>query len=107
MFHFPGPRWAVLISLGGALSAHAQQPSPPSVPATAASAPMPAAPAVKGDLPYRSAVESYQPFTDEKPGSWRDANDSVGRIGGWREYAREAQGTAPGGQGPHSGHGKH
>lgn len=118
MFHFPGPRWVVLISLGGAVAAHAQQPGAPSSPASAAAAPAPASRAGTGGLSYRSALEGYQPFGDEKLGSWRDANDNVSRIGGWREYAREAQGAAPaaapapatapaaGGRGPHSGHGK-
>jgi hypothetical protein len=27
----------------------------------------------------------------ENPPSWRQANDTVNRIGGWRAYAREAQ----------------
>lgn len=40
---------------------------------------------------FRSALEGYQPFSDEKVLPWREANDNVGRIGGWRVYAREAQ----------------
>ena len=40
--------------------------------------------------PYRSALESYQPFTDEKIVDWKEANDNAARIGGWREYAKEA-----------------
>ena len=78
---------------------------------------------------FRSALDGYQPFSDEKIVPWRDANDNVGRIGGWRVYAREAQegtggakaapsGAAPGGTAakpanpasapanPHSGHGR-
>ena len=39
---------------------------------------------------YRSALEGYQPYTDKKVGNWKEANDNVGRIGGWREYAKEA-----------------
>ena len=39
---------------------------------------------------YRSALEGYQPFTDEKIVDWKEANDNAGRIGGWREYAKEA-----------------
>ena len=39
---------------------------------------------------YRSAFEGYQPYTDEKIGNWKEANDNAGRIGGWREYAKEA-----------------
>lgn len=105
MFHFPGPGWAVLISMGGALAAHAQQPSAPSAPASAAAASAPSASAAAGDLSYRSAVEGYQPFADEKVVPWRGANDNAGRIGGWREYAREAQGGAAGSPAGHGGHG--
>ena len=39
---------------------------------------------------YRSALEGYQPYTDEKIVNWKEANDNAGRIGGWREYAKEA-----------------
>ena len=41
-------------------------------------------------LEYRSAFTGYQPFDEQKIMPWRDANDTVGRIGGWRAYAREA-----------------
>ena len=34
--------------------------------------------------------EGYQPYTDEKIVNWKEANDDAGRIGGWREYAKEA-----------------
>ena len=40
--------------------------------------------------PYRSTLEGYQPYTDEKIVDWKEANDTAGRIGGWREYAKEA-----------------
>lgn len=43
---------------------------------------------------YRSAFEGYRPFGDQPAVSWREANDAVGRIGGWRAYARETQDTA-------------
>jgi hypothetical protein len=114
MFLLSGSRWAILITLGGSLAAQAQQPAAPA----AASARPAASAAVPGDLSFRSALEGYRPFADEKPASWREANDNVRRIGGWREYAREAQGTpaapasrgaeggaaAPPPGGPHSGH---
>ncbi len=45
--------------------------------------------------PTPSVFDSYQPFADEKPAPWKESNDTVGRIGGWRAYAREAAGTAP------------
>lgn len=99
MFHFSGPRWAVLTALGVALSANAQQPATPTQPANTPTA------AQGGDLSYRSTLDGYQKYTDEKVGSWRDANDNVGRIGGWREYAKEAQGGQSQGQGGHGAHG--
>lgn len=42
--------------------------------------------------PYRSALEGYRPFAEEQPVPWKQANDTVGRIGGWRAYAKEAHG---------------
>ena len=51
------------------------------------------APIVAADttpVPYRSAFEGYQPYSDEKIVSWKQANDTVGQIGGWRAYAKEA-----------------
>lgn len=47
-------------------------------------------------LSYRSPLDGYRAFTEEEPIPWREANDTVGRIGGWREYARDsATPTAP------------
>lgn len=43
--------------------------------------------------PYRPALEGYRPFTEEPPVPWKQANDTVGRIGGWRAYAKEAHGA--------------
>ena len=42
-------------------------------------------------LRYESPFAQSRRLGDEKPVSWRDANDTVTRIGGWRVYAREAQ----------------
>lgn len=39
---------------------------------------------------YRSAFQGYRPHADTEVGSWVEANDTVGRIGGWRVYAKEA-----------------
>lgn len=44
---------------------------------------------------YKSAFDDYRGFSDEPAVPWREANDRVGRIGGWRAYAREAQAAAP------------
>ena len=46
-------------------------------------------------LNYVSSFTQYRLLGDEKPVSWRDANDTVTRIGGWRVYAREAQQPDP------------
>lgn len=69
---------------------------------------------------YRSAFEGYQAYGEDKPLSWKEANDTVGKVGGWRAYAAEAQRaaeppapatgsgpsvTAPAAN-PHAGHGK-
>lgn len=73
---------------------------------------------------YQSAFEGYQAYSDDKLLPWKESNDTVGKIGGWRVYAREAQGaqaapateagsaTSPPAAGvpaaadPHAGHGK-
>jgi len=62
-------------------------------------------------LQYSSAIGGYQAYTDQPVQSWQQANDKVGRIGGWRAYAKEiktgvpasAQDAAPAND-PHTGH---
>lgn len=90
----PATRLAALTALSlmlsplfppGLAAAQAQSPASPSQskpPPVAAS--QPAAPV------FRSAFEGYQPYTEQKMAPWKQANDNVGQIGGWREYAREA-----------------
>ena len=46
-------------------------------------------------LAIPSPLKSYRRLRDETPIPWREANDTVGRIGGWRVYAREAQPPEP------------
>lgn len=41
-------------------------------------------------LQYESSFGASRRSADDKPLSWREANDQVARIGGWRVYAREA-----------------
>jgi hypothetical protein len=49
------------------------------------------APALQAAAPaWRSAFDGYRPFSAEKTLPWREANDTVHGIGGWRAYAREA-----------------
>jgi hypothetical protein len=42
-------------------------------------------------LQYRSALQRLQPRSAPEAGAWQEHNARVGRIGGWRAYAREAQ----------------
>lgn len=44
---------------------------------------------------YRSAFSDYVPYSEQKIDSWRQANDTVGEIGGWRTYAKEARQPDP------------
>jgi hypothetical protein len=41
--------------------------------------------------PYQSSLSRYQRYAEQPVTSWRQANDTVNRIGGWRAYAREGQ----------------
>lgn len=100
-------RWLAALPALAALTVPAQVPPAPAD-TTAAAAPASA-------LPYRSAFADYQPFADQKVGPWKEANDTVGKAGGWRAYAKEAAqpqpaaAPAPAGNPtlPHAGHGQH
>lgn len=95
----------------------------PSIYAQSAPAPQQADPlnpkAVVPAVTYRSVLGAYRPAGDVRVGSWKDANETVARIGGWRVYAREARqpdspsdanpGSAPANPaaGPDAGDGHH
>lgn len=70
-----------------------------------ASAQTPAAPGTQSQPApgeYRSALQGYQPYSEAQLVPWKEANDTVGKIGGWRAYAKEAaEGQADHG---HAGH---
>ena len=38
---------------------------------------------------HQSPFAHYRPFAAEVLGPWKVVNDEVGRIGGWKVYARE------------------
>jgi hypothetical protein len=40
---------------------------------------------------HASSLSSYRRLGDDARIGWREANEAVNRIGGWRVYAREAQ----------------
>lgn len=44
---------------------------------------------------YESAFTQYRAQPQQRLSSWKEANDEVSRIGGWRSYAREAAEAAP------------
>ena len=82
----------IAAALGVMLASASHAQPGPTAPAAAsqASLPAPATPAAKfGANP--SAFDGFKPYTDEPPGNWKAANDNVARIGGWREYAKQAQ----------------
>ncbi len=56
----------------------------------------------RSSLSYRSAFEGYRAYDEPQLSSWREANELVGRIGGWQAYAREAAGKDS-----HQGHHGH
>ncbi|MDO8458937.1 MAG: hypothetical protein Q7T07_18715 [Burkholderiaceae bacterium] len=120
MFPHSPVSWPFAVFALIALPATAQFNTPPAAPTTAnAKTSGPAA------LPYPSAFEGYQSFTEEKVRPWKESNTTVEKIGGWRAYAKEvAEPEAKGGQtpadspatapkanatpaNPHAGHGKH
>lgn len=57
--------------------------------------------------PPATPFEHYQPWRDEPLRDWREVNDRVGQVGGWRTYLRESQPDDGGGMqhGHHDHHG--
>ena len=45
---------------------------------------------------YESAMDAYEMFEEGDGPDWVEANDEVGRIGGWKTYAREIYESASG-----------
>jgi hypothetical protein len=100
MVHFP-LRWLLPSCLPAALLASAltARAEPDAKPAGAAAAPPfrpdPLDPKARAPaLTYESSFSKYRRLGDQDPVAWREANDTVTRIGGWRAYAREVQGPA-------------
>ncbi len=92
------PIWSVLAAVlwcAGPSATLAQNAAPPPVASPAAASPTSSLPSQRIERSYRSAFEGYRRYADQPVGSWREANDLVGRIGGWQAYAREAQTVEP------------
>ena len=51
-------------------------------------------------LAYVSPLARYRRWADDASVDWREANDRVQRIGGWRTYAREARDPRESNQAP-------
>lgn len=99
MFHSLPARWLAVFPALAALAAAAQ---PVPAPAPAAGEAATRAPTT---LSYKSALEGYRPFTDDKPIPWKEANETVRQRGGWKAYAEEAAGTgASDAPAAHQGH---
>jgi len=73
--------WTMVLLAGSAMAQTTAEQTPP-----------PAAPA---QLSYTSPLNDYQAYADQPVQSWLEVNDTVGRIGGWRTYAREARAAEP------------
>ena len=62
---------------------------------------------------YHSPLGQYHGWKPQAPGDWRQANDEVGRIGGWQSYAAEvweasqSQSEDAAAPAPHPGHQHH
>ena len=55
-------------------------------------------------LRYPPAFAGYKGIDAQPVGSWKEANDLTGKIGGWRSYARQARegdAAVPAGHGQH------
>ncbi len=98
IFQPPGRLSLLTLSLWATTAAFAQN-------APAAQAPQKKAPSAQvAPATFQSTLDSYKPYTEEKTGNWKEANELTARIGGWKAYAKEAAQTEPD---PHAGHAGH
>jgi hypothetical protein len=68
---------------------------------------MPAAQAAEVEPPEAAVAapfKQYRGWRDEPLQDWRQANQRVGEIGGWRTYLRESQQGDDGADQDHQGH---
>ena len=71
-------RWLAVSSGLLTLAASAQSPA---TPPSRAPAPAPVAQTQAAPGAYRSAMEGYQPYSENKMVPWKEANDTVGALG--------------------------
>lgn len=77
---------AAIAAATACISAQAQVPPPPADARSAADSP-----AAERPVNFKSTLRSYRGFADEPVGPWREANETVQRIGGWQAYGRESR----------------
>lgn len=82
-------RWLLPAMLAWATATATAQGAPTSPSARPAADPLDASAQVP-TLVYESSLSTYKRLGEIEALSWREANDRVARIGGWRAYAREA-----------------
>lgn len=82
--------WPFAVCALLALPVMAQVTPAPAAPTPASSASAATAQPTPSALPYASAFEGYQTFSEEKVRPWKESNTTVEKIGGWRTYAKEA-----------------
>jgi hypothetical protein len=71
------------------LTAAVAQAQPAAAATASAADPLQPAAAVPA-MVYTSPLARYRAAGDVEVGAWREVNDTVTRIGGWRAYARQA-----------------
>lgn len=71
-------RLVLVTAMGSCAGAHAAERSP-----LDSQEPVPA-------LRYRSVFDGYTGLQETVAQDWRAANETVGRVGGWRAYSRES-----------------
>lgn len=85
---------AIAASLAATLGATPEAPAADAVPARAD----PLDPRAPTTAPaHRSPLQSYRRLPEVPPpegARWREGNETVNRVGGWRAYAREAAAAA-------------
>lgn len=89
MSHFSKKRCAIAVLTLAVPLAFAQANSPSAKPDTKGAS------EATTLVEYKSSFTNYHPFVDQPTVSWREANDSVAKIGGWRAYAKESQQSEP------------
>ena len=68
---------------------------------------LPTAHAAEAEPAVFTPFKQYQGWRDEPLQDWRQANERVGEIGGWRTYLRESQPAGNGADQGHDGHQGH